>query len=70
MRISDQKISEFQELYKNNFGEDISTDKAREMGTKLITLLEVVYKPCTQSEDNYLNNSKQHEEQASVHKKN
>jgi len=48
MELSQEAIDEFKEIYKKEFGEEISDDDAREMGTRLLrvfrVLLEVVGK--------------------------
>jgi len=43
--LSKQSIFEFQQIYKKNFGVEISFDEAREQGVKLIDLFKIVYKP-------------------------
>ena len=46
--LSDEQIKKFQELYKKNFGKDISQEEAYEQGIKLIRLVKLIYKPTTQ----------------------
>ena len=48
--LSDKQITEFQNIYKNYFGEEISREEACEKGTKLLRLIELIYKPITESE--------------------
>ena len=48
--LSDEQITKFQNLYKNRFGKDISREEAYEKGAKLIRLVQLVYKPMTESE--------------------
>jgi hypothetical protein len=43
MDLSDVQIAEFQLLYKNHFGKDISKEQAVEKGEKLIRLVQIVY---------------------------
>lgn len=43
MDLSDVQIAEFQLLYKNHFGKDISKEQALEKGEKLIRLVQIVY---------------------------
>jgi hypothetical protein len=50
MLLDDKHISAFQELYKKNFGEDISKEEAYTQGIKLIELVRVVYQPMTKEE--------------------
>ena len=45
MRINDKQLEEFQKLYKENFGEDISKQEALEKGLKLVNLIKLIYKP-------------------------
>lgn len=44
MILTDEQISEFQTLYRKNFGVEISRNEALEKGLRLIRLLEVVLK--------------------------
>ena len=48
--LTDQDIINFQILYKEEFGTDISKEEAAEQGLKLVTLMSNVYKPMTQEE--------------------
>jgi len=48
--ISEGGIKKFQELYKEHFGEEISAEKAYQSATKLLRLVEIIYKPMTQEE--------------------
>ena len=50
MILSDEKIIEFQNLYKEHFGIDLSKAEAYEQGMKLLNLVSIVYRPMT-SED-------------------
>lgn len=50
MRISDDKIKQFQVLYKKHFGQEISKDEALEKGTKLVELMSLIYRPITKAE--------------------
>jgi hypothetical protein len=45
MQFSDERVREFQEAYKEEFGEEISSDDAREMLRRLVTLYEVLLRP-------------------------
>ena len=42
MKLTDQQLSKFQELYYQNFGIEISKDEALEQGMKLITLVKTI----------------------------
>ena len=48
--LSDGQITRFQTLYENRFGREISREEACERGTKLIRLVELIYKPMTETE--------------------
>ena len=45
MVLTDEKIKEFQELYKEHFGVEISKEDARENGIKLLRLISIIYRP-------------------------
>ncbi len=45
MKINQEAIAEFQELYERRFGKKISNEEAQEKGLKLITLIKAVVKP-------------------------
>ena len=45
MALSDEKIEEFQNLYKEHFGVEISKEDARENGIKLLRLISILYHP-------------------------
>jgi hypothetical protein len=48
--LSDEQITKFQTLYKNRFGKEISREEAYEQGVKLMRLVELIYKPMTETE--------------------
>jgi len=48
--ISKESLGEFKKIYKEEFGEEISDQEALEQATKLLRLVEIVYKPMTQEE--------------------
>jgi hypothetical protein len=50
MVLSDEDITNFQTLYKSEFGMEISKEDAYEKGIKLLTLMSAVYKPMTEKE--------------------
>lgn len=52
--LTDEKITQFQILYKNRFGKEISRKEAYEMGIRLIQLVRLIRKPTT---NNNLENS-------------
>jgi aldehyde:ferredoxin oxidoreductase len=45
MALSDENIEEFQKLYKEHFGVEISKEDARENGIKLLRLISIIYRP-------------------------
>ncbi|MEK7113722.1 MAG: hypothetical protein AAB873_02750 [Patescibacteria group bacterium] len=45
MNLSDEKVIEFQNLYREHFGEEISKKDACEQGIKLLQLISVLYRP-------------------------
>jgi hypothetical protein len=45
MNLSDEKVIEFQNLYKEHFCEEISKKDAYEQGIKLLRLISVLYRP-------------------------
>lgn len=48
--LSEQSISKFQSLYCVRFGQEISREEALEKGTKLLRMVELVYRPMTETE--------------------
>ena len=50
MRLTDENIAKFQTLYKERFGKEITVEEAREQGTKLLRLTQLIYKPMTHDE--------------------
>ena len=48
--LSNKHIQDFQALYKKHFGEDIDTQEALRQGTKLLRLMQLIYKPMKQAE--------------------
>lgn len=48
--LTDEQITNYQTLYKNRFGKEISREEAYEQGVKLIRLVELIYKPMTEAE--------------------
>jgi len=43
--ISSEAIKSFQELYLQEYGEEISDEEATQLGIKLLTLINHVYRP-------------------------
>lgn len=44
-QLSAAAVSEYQENYKREFGEEISFEEAKEQGMRLLKLFDIVYKP-------------------------
>lgn len=51
-----EMVEKFKDLYKEEFGEDISLQEAQEQGTKLLNLMKVIYQPLPQKNLGKLNN--------------
>ena len=45
MEISKVRLQEFRDAYKNDFGDDISKEEAREILSRLVTLYELLRTP-------------------------
>ena len=45
--LSDEQVTKIQVLYQTHFGKTISREEAYEQGTKLLRLVEIIYKPMT-----------------------
>ena len=48
--LTDSDIKKFQQIYRDEFGVEISKEGAAEQGLKLVTLMSHVYKPMTEEE--------------------
>jgi aldehyde:ferredoxin oxidoreductase len=48
--LSREDVQRFQDIYKEQFGVEISKEEAYEQGIKLLTLVRCVYKPMTVKE--------------------
>ena len=48
--LSDEMITKYQELVRKRFNRAISREEALENGTKLLRLVELIYKPMTENE--------------------
>ena len=52
--ISKEALEEFKTIWKKEFGEEISDEKALDKATRLLNLFKAVYKPITKQEyDNF-----------------
>ncbi len=45
MQVSDERLQEFQCIYKEEYGEEISLPQAREMVQRLLTLYTILKRP-------------------------
>lgn len=54
--LTDEQITNFQTLYRNRFGKEISRADALDGGIKLIRLMRIIYKPITEEEFNKFKN--------------
>ena len=57
--LSDEQITKFQTIYKNRFGKNISREEAYEKGAKFIRLVELIYKPMSETEYKQLKNRRE-----------
>ena len=48
--ISKESLEEFKAIWKKEFKEEISDEYALESATKLLRLMEIIYKPMTQKD--------------------
>ena len=54
MILDDEKIIQFQTLYRKHFGKELSREDVYEKGTKLLRLMSIVYKQMTEKEFNFI----------------
>ena len=45
MGLSQEAINEFKKIYRRELGEEISDEKAQELGEDLISLFRIIYRP-------------------------
>ena len=48
--ISKERLEEFKRIYKKKFRKEISNQDALEKATKLLRMVELIYKPITQED--------------------
>lgn len=48
--ISEEKLEKFKQLYKARFNTELASQDALEKATKLLRLVEIVYKPTTKGD--------------------
>lgn len=49
-RISDERLEAFKQLYLEVFGKKIEGEEAFEMASRVLLLMELIYKPMTEAE--------------------
>jgi hypothetical protein len=54
MKLPRESIHEFKQIYKKQFGSDISEKKAGELSSKLLNLYKLVYMPVKPNENEKL----------------
>jgi hypothetical protein len=52
MALSKEAIEEFKEIYREEFGKQISDAEAQEMGESLISLFKIIYRPIPEEKRN------------------
>lgn len=45
MRISEERIKEFKQIYRDTYGEDLSDERAYELALQLLQFFKVIYRP-------------------------
>ena len=48
--LSDEMITKYQELFRKRFNRNISRQEALASGTRLLRLVDLIYKPMTEAE--------------------
>ena len=48
--ISEERLDKFKQLYKKRFNIELSNQDALEKATKLLRIIEIVYKPTTKED--------------------
>ena len=51
MQISEQRIHQFQQIYLKRYGREISKEEARKQGMQLLTLMQHIYQPISEKEN-------------------
>lgn len=62
MKLTDEQIIKFQELYEKKFGEKISREQALEKGLRLMRLVELIFRPITKADFQNLQKRRQETE--------
>lgn len=48
--LTDEQVSKFQKIYREQFGKEISRERALEEGIKLVRMMKIVYQPITKED--------------------
>ncbi len=51
MGLSKKAIKDFKKIYKKEYGETISDEKAQELGQNLISFFRIIYRPIPKDEN-------------------
>ena len=54
MVLSDADLERFRDIYREQFGKEISKEDAYEQGIKLLGLMTAVYRPMTQEDFDFI----------------
>lgn len=57
--LTDKQITSFMEIYRNRFGKELDRKEAFEKATSLFRMVELIYKPMTETEYNNLQKRRQ-----------
>ena len=62
MRLSEEAIKEFKDIYYQEFRQRISDEEAQEMGGNLLSLFKIIYRPVPQAKERNAGNEKSNPE--------
>jgi hypothetical protein len=52
MKLSEEAIEDFKEIYYREYGKEISDEEAQEMGQNLLSLFHIICRPLPEDENN------------------
>jgi len=55
MKLSNEAIKEFKEIYKREFGKIISDEEAQEKGQNLLSFFKIIYRAIPEDENKEIN---------------
>ena len=64
--ISKESLDKFKAIYKKEFGKDLNDQDALELATKLLRLVELIYKPMTKEDYEMVQKRRQETNQLKV----